>query len=175
MRAFTIIRLALVAILRAVTGSTSGAVFTETAPGIPPMPPITDSNYLFAGNSGAVTLGGNPASVAMDAWANDSYFLIDTTGNGLDYLQDGSRLWTTLDITGVTAGTYQLRLLASQYDYTAASGSITLTDPNLSGGLITVNGSSPPAAVPEPTAFLLGISALAFAGRKARRAMRRQL
>jgi hypothetical protein len=100
MRAFTIIRLALFAILRAVTGSTAGAVFTETAPGIPPMPPITDSNYLFAGNSSAVTLGGNPASVSMDAWANDSYFLIDATDNGLDYLQDGSRLWTTLDITG---------------------------------------------------------------------------
>jgi len=162
-------------VLRAVTGSTGGAVFTQTAPGIPPMPPITDSNYLFAGNSSAVTLGGNPASVAMDAWANDSYFLTDTTDNGLDYLQDGSRLWTTLDITGVTAGTYQLGLLASEYDYTATSGSIPLTDSDLSGGLITVNGSSPPAAVPEPTAFLLGISALAFAGRKARRAMRRQL
>jgi hypothetical protein len=175
MRAFTIIRLALFAILRAVTGSTGGAVFTETTTGIPPMPPITDSNYLFAGNSSAVTLGGNPASVAMDAWASDSYFLIDTTDNGLDYLQDGSRLWTTLDITGVTAGTYQLRLLSSEYDYTATSGSIPLTDSDLSGGLITVNSSSPPAAVPEPTAFLLGISALAFAGRKARRAMRRQL
>lgn len=175
MRAFTIIRLALFAILRAVTGSTGGAVFTETTTGIPPMPPITDSNYLFAGNSSAVTLGGNPASVAMDAWASDSYFLIDATDNGLDYLQDGSRLWTTLDITGVTAGTYQLGLLASEYDYTATSGSIPLTDSDLSGGLITVNSSSPPAAVPEPTAFLLGISALAFAGRKARRAMRRQL
>ena len=166
MRAFTIIRLALFAILRAVTGSTGGAVFTETTTGIPPMPPITASNYLFAGNSGALTAGGNPASVAMDAWASDSYFLIDATDNGLDYLQDGSRLWTTLDITGVTAGTYQLGLLASEYDYTATSGTaITLTDSDLSGGLITVNSSSPPAAVPEPTAFLLGISALAFAGR----------
>lgn len=76
----------------------------------------------------------------------------------------------------MTAGTYQLRLLSSDYEYTATSGvPITLTDSDLSGGLITVNGSSPPAAVPEPTAFLLGISALAFAGRKARRAMRRQL
>jgi hypothetical protein len=112
----------------------------------------------------------------MDAWANDSYFLTDATANSADYAQDGSRLWTTLDITGVTAGTYQLRLLASQYDYTATGGfAITLTDSNLSGGLITVNSPSPPAAVPEPTAFLLGISALAFAGRKARRAMRRQL
>jgi hypothetical protein len=163
-------------VLRAVTGSTGGAVFTETTTGIPPMPPITDSNYLFAGNSSAVTLGGNPASVSMDAWANDSYFLTDATANDLDYLQNGSRLWTTLDITGVTAGTYQLRLLASQYDYTATSlSAIPLTDSDLSGGLITVNSSSPPAAVPEPTAFLLGISALAFAGRKARRAMRRQL
>ena len=153
-------------VLRAVTGSTGGAVFTETTTGIPPMPPITASNYLFAGNSSAVTLGGNPASVSMDAWANDSYFLTDATANDLDYLQNGSRLWTTLDITGVTAGTYQLGLLASEYDYTATSLTpIPLTDSDLSGGLITVNSSSPPAAVPEPTAFLLGISALAFAGR----------
>ena len=78
-------------VLRAVTGSTSGAVFTQTA-GVPPMPPITASNYLFSGNSSAVTAGGNPASVGMDAWANDSYFLTDATDNGLDYLQNGSRL-----------------------------------------------------------------------------------
>jgi hypothetical protein len=163
-------------VLRAVTGSTGGAVFTETATGVPPTPPITASNYLFFGNSSAVTTGGSPASVGTDAWASDSYFFIDATDNGLDYLQDGSRLWTTLDITGVTAGTYQLRLLSSEYDYAATGGSaIALTDSDLAGGLITVNGSSPPAAVPEPTAFLLGISALAFAGRKARRAMRRQL
>jgi hypothetical protein len=163
-------------VLRAVTGSTGGAVFTETTPGvppmpgIPPMPPITASNYLFSGNSSAVTAGGNPASVNTDVWASDSYFFIDATDNNLDYLQDGSRLWTTLDITGVTAGTYQLRLLSSEYDYAATGGNaIALTDSDLTGGLITVNGSSPPAAVPEPTAFLLGISALAFAGRKARR------
>jgi hypothetical protein len=157
-------------VLRAVTGSTGGAVFTETATGVPPMPPITVSNYVFFSNSSAVTLGGNPANVDTDAWVNDSYFLIDSTDLGFDYPQDGSRLWTTLDITGVTAGTYQLRLLSSEYDYAATGGSvIPLTDSDLAGGLITVNGSSPPAAVPEPTAFLLGISALAFAGRKARR------
>ena len=156
-------------VLRAVTGSTSGAVFTQTA-GVPPMPPITDSNYLFFGNSYAVFMGANPASVGTDAWANDSYFFIDNTNDDADYAQNGSRLWTTLDITGVTAGTYQLRLLSSEYDYAATGGSaIALTDSDLTGGLITVNGSSPPAAVPEPTAFLLGLSALAFAGRKARR------
>ena len=127
-------------VLRAVTGSTSGAVFTQTA-GVPPMPPITASNYLFSGNSSAVTAGGNPASVGMDVWANDSYFLTDATDNGLDYLQNGSRLWTTLDITGVTAGTYQLRLLSSDYDYTATGGNaISLTDSDLSGGLISVSG-----------------------------------
>ena len=162
-------------VLRAVTGSTAGAVFTQTA-GVPPMPPITDSNYLFAGDSYAAFMGNNPASVSMDAWANDSYFLTDATNNGGDYAQNGSRLWTTLDVTGVTAGTYQLRLLSSDYDYSSTVGNaIPLTDSDLSGGLITVNGSSPPAGVPEPTAFLLGLSALAFAGRKARRAMRRQL
>ena len=132
-------------VLRAVTGSTGGAVFTETAPGVPPMPPITAGNYLFSGNSSAVTAGGNPSSVGTDAWVNDSWFLIDATDNGLDYSQDGSRLWTTLDITGVTAGTYQLHLLSSEYDYSATGGSaISLTDSDLFGGLISVS------AVPEP-------------------------
>ena len=139
-------------VLRAVTGASGGAVFTETSSGVPPMPPITDPNYVFSGNSAAVTAGGNPASVGTDTWAADSYFLIDTTDDGLDALQNGSRLWTTLNITGVAAGTYQLRLLSSEYDYAATGGSaIPLTDSDLSGGLITVNARGGGGTVPEPS------------------------
>jgi len=154
-------------VLRAVTGSTGGAVFTETAPGVPPMPPINASNYLFSANSSAFTAGGNPASVGTETWANDSYFLIDATDNTLDYLQDGSRLWTTLNITGVTAGTYQLHLLSSEYDYAATGGSATsLTDSDLSGGLISVS------AVPEPGSNL-ALLALGAGGLTLRRRLKR--
>ncbi len=158
-------------VLRAVTGAAGGAVFTEVTAGVPPMPPITDSNYLFYGNSAAVTAGGNPASVGIDAWAGDSYFLSDTTDDGLDFLQNGSRLWTRLDITGVSAGTYQLHLLSSEYDYGATSGvAVPLTGSDLSGGLITVNSVT---SVPEPGGFVLGLSVLAFALFTARPGWRR--
>lgn len=161
-------------VLRAVTGSSGGAVFTEVSTGTPPMPPITDSNYVFFGNSSAVTAGGNPASVGTDAWAGDSYFLTDATDNGLDYLQDGSRLWTTLDITGITAGTYQLHLLSSEYDFASSGGTaVPLTDADLSGGLVTVTsgGGVPeidPAGGAGVVSFVAATLALIERGRRGR-------
>jgi hypothetical protein len=158
-------------VIKAITGSAGGAVFTEVVAGVPPMPPVTDSNYVFSGNSSAVTAGGNPASVGTDAWASDSYFLLDATGNSLDYLQDGSRLWTTLNITGIDPGTYQLHLINSEYDYNSTGGAAEpLTDANLSGGLITVTTSGGTGAVPEPSSMVIfGLCAAATALRVQRR------
>lgn len=158
-------------VIKAVTGSAGGAVFKEVAAGVPPMPPVTDSNYVFSGNSSAVTAGGNPASVGQDAWASDSYFLVDATDNGLDYLQDGSRLWTTLDITGIDPGTYQLHLISSFFDHSLSGGnSVGLTDSDLFGGLITVNSSGGTGAVPEPSSMVIfGLCAAATALRVQRR------
>jgi hypothetical protein len=131
--------------------------------------PINDSNYVFSGDSFAFTTAPsvNPASVAQDAWAGDSYIFSDTTNSGLDAIQTGSKLWTTFSITGVSAGTYQLRLLSSEYEYTAIAGAaIALTDSDLTGGLITVTGG---AAVPEPSTLLIGATVIGWVARNRRR------
>ena len=158
-------------VLRAVTGTTGGAVFTATSTPTEPLlfAPINDSNYVFFGDSFAYTTDPsvNPASVAQDAWAGDSYIFSDTTNSGFDAIQSGSKLWTTFSITGVSAGTYQLRLLSSDYDYTANTGlNIELTDSDLTGGLITVTGG---AAVPEPSTLLIGATVIGWVARNRRR------
>jgi hypothetical protein len=158
-------------VLRAVTGTTGGAVFTATSTPTEPLlfAPINDSNYVFSGDSFAFTSAPsvNPASVAQDAWAGDSYIFSDTTNSGLDAIQTGSKLWTTFSITGVSAGTYQLRLLSSEYEYTAIAGAaIALTDSDLTGGLITVTGG---AAVPEPSTLLIGATVIGWVARNRRR------
>lgn len=158
-------------VLRAVTGTTGGAVFTATSTPTEPLlfAPINDSNYVFSGDSFAYTGAPsvNPASVAQDAWAGDSYIFSDTTNSGLDAIQTGSKLWTTFSITGVSAGTYQLRLLSSEYEYTAIAGAaIALTDSDLTGGLITVTGG---AAVPEPSTLLIGATVIGWVARNRRR------
>jgi hypothetical protein len=158
-------------VLRAVTGTTGGAVFTATSTPTEPLlfAPINDSNYVFSGDSFAYTGAPsvNPASVAQDAWAGDSYIFSDTTNSGLDAIQTGSKLWTTFSITGVSAGTYQLRLLSSEYEYAAIAGTpIALTDSDLTGGLITVTGG---AAVPEPSTLLIGATVIGWVARNRRR------
>jgi hypothetical protein len=158
-------------VLRAVTGTTGGAVFTATSTPTEPLlfAPINDSNYVFSGDSFAYTNAPsvNPASVAQDAWAGDSYIFSDTTNSGFDAIQSGSKLWTTFSITGVSAGTYQLRLLSSEYEYAAIAGTpIALTDSNLTGGLITVTGG---AAVPEPSTLLIGATVIGWVARNRRR------
>lgn len=158
-------------VLRAVTGTTGGAVFTATSTPTEPLlfAPFNDSNYVFFGDSFAFVSAPsvNPASVAQDAWAGDSYIFSDTTSSGVDAIQSGSKLWTTFSITGLSAGTYQLHLLSSEYEYTAISGSaITLTDSDLTGGLITVTGG---AAVPEPSTLLIGATVIGWVARNRRR------
>jgi hypothetical protein len=158
-------------VLRAVTGTTSGAVFTATSTPTEPLlfAPFNDSNYVFFGDSFAFVSAPsvNPASVAQDAWAGDSYIFSDTTSSGFDAIQSGSKLWTTFSITGVSAGTYQLHLLSSEYEYTAIAGTpIALTDSDLTGGLITVTGG---AAVPEPSTLLIGATVIGWVARNRRR------
>jgi hypothetical protein len=158
-------------VLRAVTGTTGGAVFTATSTPTEPLlfAPINDSNYVFSGDSFAFTNAPsvNPAAVTQDAWAGDSYTFSDSTDSGVDVIQTGSKLWTTFSITGVSAGTYQLRLLDSEYEYAAIAGTpIALTDSNLTGGLITVTGG---AAVPEPSTLLIGATVIGWVARNRRR------
>jgi hypothetical protein len=158
-------------VLRAVTGTTDGAVFTATSAPAEPLlfAPINDSNYVFFGDSSAYTNFPlvNPAAVTQDAWAGDSYTFADDSFSGFDAIQSGSKLWTTFSITGVSAGTYQLRLLDSEYEYAAIAGTpIALTDSDLTGGLITVTGG---AAVPEPSTLLIGATVIGWVARNRRR------
>jgi len=153
-------------VLRAVTGTAGGATFTEGLglPGEPLLfPPINDSNYVFYGDSSSFISfpASNPASVTMDAWAGDSYILADATDSGLDALQSGSELWTSLSITGVAAGTYQLHLLNSEYEYTAIAGAaLPLTDADLTGGLITVTSTVPESSGFAAVSLVLGAACL---------------
>jgi hypothetical protein len=159
-------------VLRAVTGTTGGAVFTEdgVTAGEPLLfAPINDPNYVFFGDSFAYINAPavNPASVSADAWVGDSYFVSDSTESELDAIQTGSKLWTTFSITGVSAGTYQLRLLSSEYSFSSNTGpNIALTDSDLTGGLITVTGG---AAVPEPSTLLIGATVIGWVARNRRR------
>lgn len=154
-------------VLRAVTGSSGGAIFNVDGGGDPAVPPLSDPNYVFSGDSLAFsTLPSNPASVTTDAWVGDSYIFADGSSSGNDVSQDGNNLWTTLTITGVSAGTYQLRLLSSEYEFSTSGGPLSLTDADLTGGLITVTGA---AAVPEPSSLLIGATAFGWFTRKVRR------
>lgn len=154
-------------VLRAVTGSSGGAIFNVDGLGNPAVPPLSDANYVFAGDSFAFdSLPDNPATVFQDDWEGDSYLFADSSFSLNNVSQDGNNLWTTLTITGVTAGTYQLRLLSSDYDFSTSSGPVLLTDADLTGGLITVTGA---AAVPEPSSLLIGATAFGWFTRKVRR------
>lgn len=138
-------------ILTAVGGSTTGAVtFTNTS-GVAPLPPVNDTNYIFAGDSDdAFLLPNNPTSVYTTNWSNDTYNIADSTTSGNDYTQNGSRLWTilNLDISALATGQYQITLGSSEFTNAANPGPNGLV-PNMTGGLITIS------QVPEPTTWAL--------------------
>ena len=147
-------------VLRSVTGASGGAVFTVNGSG---------DSFDFI-NAPSV----NPASVTTTTWAGDSYIFADSTNSGLNAIQNGSRLWTTLEITGVTPGTYQLHLLSSEYDYSETAGTpVALTDADLTGGLITVIASAvpeiDPAGLCSVAAILVGALGLVEGRRRGAR------
>ena len=140
-------------ILTPVTGAAGGLSFTG-----PALPPFSDSNYVFAGNSFqedyyndvANAPVSNPATVYQTTWVNDTYNYNDQTLNGANSPQNGTRLWTTLDLSSLAgaSGTYQLTIGSSEYDFNGnTNGPIAMVTADLSGGLITVNAAS---SVPEP-------------------------
>lgn len=151
--------------ITAVGGATSGAVtFTNTS-GVAPLPPLNDTNYVFAGNSDdAGLLPINPASVSTTTWSNDTYNFADSTATVGDYNQNGSRLWTILniDISGLAAGQYQIVLGSSEFTNAANPSPNGLT-PTMTGGLITIS------QVPEPGTWALGAIAASILCISARR------
>lgn len=122
--------------------------FTNTA-GDPAMPPFNASNYVFFGDSfafiNAPTV--NPASVYTTNWTDDTYNMADGSDSSTTVSQDGTKLWTILNITigAGASGQYQITSGNSSYD----SGASTGLTPTITGGLITIN------AVPEPGTWAL--------------------
>ena len=169
-------------ILTPVTGAAGGVSFSG-----PSLPPFSDSTYMFAGNSSqqdyyndpANAPAPNPATVYMTNWSNDTYNYNDSTLNGANAPQDGTRLWTILDLSSIagTSGTYQLTVGSSEYDYSGNTlGPIPILTSDLSGGLITVtSGGGGPgtlSAVPEPGS--LAVMAAVIGGLSLRALRRRR-
>lgn len=151
-------------IITAIGSSPDGEVaFSTTASG-PPMPPTSNPLYVFYNNSDDfINLPlSNPATVYQTMWANDTYNFADSTADSADQAQDGTRLWTILNIelSALAAGSYQITLGNSSYTNAANPGGLT---PTMSGGLITVN------TVPEPAAWALAAFASAALALSARR------
>jgi len=138
-------------IITALGSAASGQVTYTTTGGAPPVPPLSNTNYVFYNDSDdLISLPtSNPASVLQTNWAADTYNFADSTNSATDYAQNGSRLWTilNLNISSLASGSYQITLGSSVYT-NAANQSPGLT-PTMTGGLITVT------AVPEPSTVVM--------------------
>lgn len=141
-------------IITAVGSAPAGEVtFTNTTTGPgkgdPVFPPLNHPDYVFYGDSDDyITLPTtNPASVSTTNWSFDTYNFADSSNSNTDVPQDGTKLWTILNIstTGLAAGNYQITLGSSTFDFDTNTDQI----PTFTGGLITV--------VPEPSTIALSM------------------
>jgi hypothetical protein len=100
----------------------------------------------------------NPASVSETNYAADTYIMGDTTSDSLHYSQDGTRVWTVLNLRAGAgkSGVYRLVFQSSEYDFESSGGTaVGLDATNLDGGIITIQNSS---VVPEPSSFAMGLA-----------------
>ena len=146
-------------VLEKISGDDQAVSYIVDGLGNPAMPPLSATDYLFAGNSfAAVSLPTNPASVSQTNYVADTYIMSDATLDLSDYAQDGTRVWTVLNLTaGVgTSGVYRLVFQSSEYDFAASGGTaVGLNASDLDGGIITIQN---PSVVPEPSGFVLGLT-----------------
>ena len=146
-------------VLEKVSGDDQAVSDIDDGVGNPAMPPVSATDYLFAGNSlAADSLPTNPASVSQTNYAADTYTMADATSDFLDYAQDGTRVWTVLNLTaGVgKSGVYRVVFQSSEYDIASSGGTaVGLNATNLDGGTITIQNS---AAVPEPSSLVMGLT-----------------
>lgn len=163
-------------VLTIVTGPSAGVSFKTDGSGDPSIPPpLTDSQYLFYGNSFSGTLGSNPATLQSSNWTNDTLLMTDTTSDFNDVTPNGNQLWISFTvITSPTAsGTYRISLGPnSAYDnstnFVNNNPPFQISDSDFSGGVITVNSVN--STVPEPSMLVVGCTLFgAFGLRRLRR------
>jgi hypothetical protein len=146
-------------VLEKISGDDQAVSYIVDGNGKPSMPPLLDSLYLFAGNSFAAdSLPDNPASVSETNYASDTYLMSDATSDFLDYAQDGTRVWTVLNLMAEAgkSGVYRLVLQSSEYDFASSGGmAVGLNASDLDGGIITIQDINP---VPEPSSFVMGLT-----------------
>ena len=146
-------------VLAKISGDDQAVSYIVDGNGEPAIPPLSETNYLFAGNSfAASSLPVNPASVSQTNYAGDTYTMADATLDSLDYAQDGTRVWTVLNLMAAAgkSGVYRLVFQSSEYDFAASGGTaVGLNASDLDGGIITIQNTS---VVPEPSGFVLGLT-----------------
>jgi hypothetical protein len=146
-------------VLQKISGDDQAVSYIADINGKPAMPPLLETGYLFAGNSFAASLlPDNPASVSQTNYAADTYIMADATSDSSDYAQDGTRVWTVLNLMAGAnkSGVYRLVFQSSAYDFAASGGTaVGLNASDLDGGIITIQNTS---VVPEPSGFVLGLT-----------------
>ena len=146
-------------VLARISGDDQAVSYIVDGNGEPAIPPLLETNYLFAGNSfAASSLPVNPASVSQTNYAGDTYTMADATSDSLDYAQDGTRVWTVLNLMAAAgkSGVYRLAFQASEYDFASTGGTaIGLNATNLDGGIITIQNTN---VVPEPSSIVMGLT-----------------
>jgi hypothetical protein len=146
-------------VLEKVSGDDQAVSYIVDGSGKPSMPPLSDAVYLFAGRSSAADLlPDNPASVSETNFAADTYIMGDITSDSNDYVQDGTRVWTVLNLRAGAgkSGVYRLLFQSSEYDFASTGGTaVGLDATNLAGGIITIQYSN---VVPEPSSFVMGLA-----------------
>jgi hypothetical protein len=144
--------------LTSVNGQPAGISFKVDSNNSPIIPaPLTDSNYVFFGNSFAQTQPSTPISVYQTDWENDSFLMVDETSDLSDAPQNGTKIWITIAITSLptTFGTYKLELNGAEYNTSQNAGApFILSNGDMEGGLITINSIN--NNVPEPTMTVIG-------------------
>ncbi len=136
---------------------------------------LSDSNYLFAGNSRNYELGKHGGTVDE---------LTNTTFNGGDdrfdlsdskqvYLSSTLKLLFRLEVqaTGIPAGDELFRLSASPFTalFGGSMEAPVLYDFTVTGGDIRIASAAPPVAVPEPSTGIIMITGVGMLLMKRRR------
>jgi hypothetical protein len=112
-------------VLARISGDDQAVSYSVDGNGAPAIPPLSDTNYLFAGNSfAASSLPVNPATVSQTNYAADTYTMADATSDSADYAQDGTRVWTVLNLMAGAnkSGVYRLVFQSSEYDFASSGG-----------------------------------------------------